>query len=98
MGIVRDPELGGFLAPFLMGTINTRVVRRSNALQGHVYGRRLRYRELMLGGGLPFGPVVAGAVAGGIAALFAGMSVKPTRKLLDKVLPGPGQGTERVLA
>ena len=48
MSVVHDPALGGFLAPFVMGTVNTRVVRRSNALQGHAYGRRLRYRELML--------------------------------------------------
>ena len=92
MGVVRDAQLGGFLAPFVMGTVNTRVVRRSNALQGHAYGRSLRYRELMLGGGLPLGPVKAGAIAGGVGALVAGLSLPPTRKLLDRVLPDPGEG------
>jgi short subunit dehydrogenase-like uncharacterized protein len=92
LGVIRDPELGGFLAPFVMGTVNTRVVRRSNALQGHAYGRRLRYRELMLGGGLPFGPAKAGAIAGGLVALMTGLSLPPTRKVLDKVLPAPGEG------
>ena len=48
---IHDEELGGWLAPFVMGTVNSRVVRRSNALQGYAYGRELRYRELMLTGG-----------------------------------------------
>ncbi len=92
VGVIRDPELGGFLAPFVMGTVNTRVVRRSNALQGHAYGRRLRYRELMLGGGLPLGPAKAAAIAGGVGVLVAGLAVPPTRKLLDRLLPDPGEG------
>jgi short subunit dehydrogenase-like uncharacterized protein len=75
-----------------MGTINTRVVRRSNALQAYAYGRRLRYRELMRAGGLPLGPVVAAAIAGGLVATVAGLSFGPTRRLLDRVLPEPGEG------
>lgn len=89
---IRDPELGGWLAPFVMGTVNSRVVRRSNALQGHAYGREMRYRELMLTGGLPAGPIVAAGISGGIAGLVAGLSIAPTRKLLDRVLPDPGEG------
>ncbi len=92
MSVVHDPALGGYLAPFVMATINTRVVRRSNALQGHAYGRRLRYRELMLTGGLPLGPVKAAAIAGGLGALVGGLSFTPTRKLLDRLLPDPGEG------
>ena len=92
MGVIHDDELGGWLAPFVMGTVNTRVVRRSNALLGHAYGRGLRYRELMLAGGLPLGPVKAAGISGGIAALVAGLSIPPTRKLLDRVLPDPGEG------
>ena len=94
MTVVHDDQLGGFLAPFVMGTVNTRVVRRSNALQGHSYGRSMRYRELMLGGGLPLGPVKAAAIAGGVGALVAGLSLPPTRKLLDHLLPDPGEGPD----
>ena len=95
MGVVRDEELGGFLAPFVMGTINTRVVRRSNALQGHAYGRDLRYRELMLTGSGPLGAAKAAGIAGGLGALIAGLGVPPTRKLLDRLLPDPGEGPAR---
>jgi short subunit dehydrogenase-like uncharacterized protein len=52
----------------------------------------MRYRELMATGGLPLGPVKAAGIAGGIATLVAGLSVGPTRKLLDRVLPDPGEG------
>lgn len=92
VGIVHDEELGGWLAPFVMGQINTRVVRRSNALQGHAYGRRLRYRELMRTGRAPLGPLAAAGVVGGLAALVAGLSFGPTRRLLDRLLPDPGEG------
>jgi len=92
MFVVHDPELGGYLAPFVMGAVNTRVVRRSNALRDHAYGRRLRYRELMLTGELPLGPVKAAAIAGGIAGFVGGLALPPTRKLLDRVLPDPGEG------
>lgn len=46
----RAVDSGVFLAPY-----NTRVVRRSNALQGWAYGRRFRYAETMSVGshGLP---------------------------------------------
>ena len=94
MSVVHDAQLGGFLAPFVMGTVNTRVVRRSNALLGYAYGRELRYRELMLGGGLPLGPAKAAAIAGGLGALIAGLSIPPTRRLLDHLLPDPGEGPD----
>jgi short subunit dehydrogenase-like uncharacterized protein len=90
-GIARDAELG-WIAPFVMAAANTRVVRRSNALQGWAYGRRLRYREVTgLGDGLT-SPLRAAALAGGLWALQAGLSNPTTRKLLDRGLPAPGEG------
>ena len=43
----RDPLLAEWVAPFLMASYNTRIVRRSNALNGWAYGRSFRYREVM---------------------------------------------------
>jgi short subunit dehydrogenase-like uncharacterized protein len=91
---IRDDRLGGWLAPFVMGTVNTRVVRRSNALQGHAYGRRFRYRELMLTGPGPVGAAKAAGVAGGLAGAFAGFATPGVRQLLDRVLPDPGEGPD----
>ncbi len=53
----HDPELQMWIGPFIMGTINTRAVRRTNALLGWAYGRRFRYREVM---GFGSGPLRGG--------------------------------------
>jgi short subunit dehydrogenase-like uncharacterized protein len=42
-----DPLQSAWAAPFVMGPINTRVVRRSNALLGFRYGSNLRFLEAM---------------------------------------------------
>lgn len=86
------PELSGWKAPFVMASYNTRIVRRSNALTGWDYGKSFRYREVMSVGTSPVSPVLAGGVAAGLGALVLGLSFPPTRFLLDKVLPAPGEG------
>jgi short subunit dehydrogenase-like uncharacterized protein len=89
---VHDDELGMWLGPFVMAAVNTRVVRRSNALQGYAYGRRFRYREAM-GMGEGVGARIKGTLlAGGLGALVGGLSFGPTRAVLDRVLPDPGEG------
>jgi short subunit dehydrogenase-like uncharacterized protein len=91
MTVKRDSEFG-WIAPFMMAGINTRVVRRSNALQDFAYGRRFRYREVMSAGGDTLAPVRGGAIVAGLGGLVAGLSFGPTRTLLDHVLPAPGSG------
>ncbi len=70
--VERDEELGLWVGPFVMASINTRVVRRSNALLGHSYGSRLRYREVSgLGSGdLP-------KLAGNVFSSGSGPAPKP---------------------
>jgi short subunit dehydrogenase-like uncharacterized protein len=75
-----------------MAPFNTRIVRRSNALQGWSYGRGLSYGEVMGVGRGPLGAVTATGVTAGLAGALAAMSFRPTRGLLDRVLPAPGQG------
>ncbi|GAA2064622.1 saccharopine dehydrogenase family protein [Williamsia deligens] len=88
-----DPSLKGTLAPFVMASHNTRIVRRSNALLHNAYGDRFRYSEAMSVGSLPVvSTVAAGAVAGGLGAFLAAMAFPPTRKLLDRILPAAGDG------
>ena len=89
---IQDDRLGGWLAPFVMGSVNTRVVRRSNALLDHAYGRGFRYRELMRTGTGPLGLAKAAGVAGGIGGLFAGFATPGARQVLDRLLPSPGEG------
>jgi short subunit dehydrogenase-like uncharacterized protein len=87
----RLPD-GRWTAPFVMAPFNTRVVRRSNALQDWSYGRGLRYGEVMGAGRGPAGAVTAAGVAAGLLGAIAAMSFAPTRALLDRVLPAPGSG------
>ena len=91
-GPVRDDDLGGWLAPFVMASFNTRIVRRSNALQDWAYGRRLRYRELMRTGPGPLGLAKATAITAGLGVAVGGLALPPTRALLERVLPSPGEG------
>ena len=44
-GAEYDKELGVWLAPFVMGAINTRIVHRSNALQDARYGKEFTYDD-----------------------------------------------------
>jgi short subunit dehydrogenase-like uncharacterized protein len=87
-----EADLGIWTGPFVMAGINTRVVRRSNALQDWAYGRRFRYREVTGFGRGPAAPVLAAAITGGLAALTAGLAFRPSRALLGRLLPSPGQG------
>jgi short subunit dehydrogenase-like uncharacterized protein len=87
----RGPD-GTWTAPFLMAPYNTRIVRRSNALQGWAYGRDLRYGEVMGSGRGPVGAAAAVAMTGGLVAFLGAMALPPTRALLDRLLPAPGSG------
>jgi short subunit dehydrogenase-like uncharacterized protein len=91
-GVKRDSELGQWVGPFVMASYNTRIVRRSNALQDWAYGRAFRYREVMGLGDGPTAPVKGAVLAGGLGALTAGLALPPTRKVLDRLLPDPGEG------
>ncbi len=86
------PNLKGVTAPHPMASVNTRVVRRSNALRSWAYGRTFRYREVTSVGQSWLSPVVAAGVAAGLGGLVAGLAFGPTRKLLDRLLPDPGEG------
>ncbi|MGH3457225.1 saccharopine dehydrogenase family protein [Aeromicrobium sp.] len=88
-----DPSLKGALAPFIMASYNTRIVRRTNYLLDGVYGERFRYGEAMAAGRNPvLSRLTAGAIAAGMGGLFGGLSFRPTRAVLDRLLPEPGEG------
>ena len=83
---------GRWTGVFVMAPFNSRIVRRSNALQGWAYGRGFRYREVMAFGRSPLGPALAAGTALGVAGMGFGMALPPTRAVLDRVLPKPGEG------
>jgi short subunit dehydrogenase-like uncharacterized protein len=93
-GVAFDEDLQRWTAPFVMASINTRIVRRSNALIR--YGESFRYREAM---SLPKGPkglVAASTVTAAMGGFAIAAAMPPTRALLARfVLPKPGEGPSR---
>ena len=90
------PELTGlWTAGFMMAPTNTRIVRRSNALQDWAYGRRFRYSEHMSLGSSAAAPV-ASAVVNGVGNAVSGLGGRYfrllPRRLVERVLPNPGTG------
>lgn len=90
------PELSGYwVGPFVMAAVNTRIVRRSNALLDYAYGRRLEYAEQMSMGKSVVAPVTSAlATAGNAATMALGsryMHRVPNR-LVERILPKPGTG------
>lgn len=91
LGVQRD-EAGRWSGPFFMASYNTRVVRASNDRSGQSYGPDFRYTEVVDGGPGLKGAARSVGAAGMVTVLFGGMSTAPTRAVLDRVLPAPGEG------
>ncbi len=95
-----DARIDAWVAPFIMGPINTRVVRRSAALfalWGEGYGPQFRYQEYTRFAG-PLSGAKATALSAAAALFDAGVSFAPTRALLARLLPQPGSGpAERLM-
>jgi short subunit dehydrogenase-like uncharacterized protein len=90
------PELDGYwVGPFVMAAVNTRIVRRSNALLDYAYGRRLQYGEQMSMGRSFVAPVAAAMAAGGNAAVM-GLGTRFFDRLpeglVERIAPKPGTG------
>lgn len=94
-GAQFDPDFGQWTGPFVMAGINTRVVRRSHALMGYPWGSGFRYDESVLTGSGPGGFFKAAMLAVGTAVLVGAMVFGPTRKLLGRIVPAPGEGPSR---
>jgi len=96
----RGPEFnsdaGVWTAPFVMAAINTRVVRRTNALLDFPYGRDFRYSEAMMTGRGLRGWLKA-ALSAGTLGMFLLAASQPwiRRFVLERFLPKPGQGPSR---
>ena len=91
-GIIFDKESQSWIGPFIMASINTKIVRRSNFLSGYAYGESFRYDEATI-----FGKGFFGRIKGIISATSIGiiMSAKHRslfKKGLDFLFPIPGKG------
>ncbi|MGP5336691.1 saccharopine dehydrogenase family protein [Psychrobacter maritimus] len=91
-----DDEHERWLAPFVMASINTRIVHRSNQLLGYEYGRDFKYDEAMwMKDGLK-GKLSSYAMSAGLLGFATAMMITPSRELLSKhVLPKSGSGPSK---
>ncbi len=85
-------ELDLWTAPFVMAAVNTRVVRRSNALLGFPWGEDFSYHENMATRKGPMGLAAASGIAAGFMTFGAVAITGPGRALLAKLLPSQGEG------
>ena len=78
-----DEVLESWVAPFMMATINTKNIHRSNLLQNHAYGKDFVYDEMLITGPGAEGEAIAKAVA------------KDTSMATDQTQPGEGPTQEQ---
>lgn len=84
--------LDKWTAPFLMAGINTRIVRRSNALMDFSYGEDFRYSEVMATDKGASGYAAAKVISGGIKTIMLTSLTGVGRKFLGLFLPAQGEG------
>ncbi|MEM9746447.1 MAG: saccharopine dehydrogenase NADP-binding domain-containing protein [Actinomycetota bacterium] len=88
----RDDAAEGWIAPFVMAAINTKIVHRSHALLGRPWGDDFRYDEAMAMGAGPLGAAKAAGVGSAMVSFMAISSLGPARRLIGRFLPEPGTG------
>lgn len=93
MSIRYHEEAESWTGPFIMAMINTRIVRRSNALLAYAYGEDFRYHEATLTGPGMRGWIRAAMLTSAIGG-FVLASSNPwlRRNLVQKLVPEPGEG------
>ena len=91
-----DSEHSRWLAPFVMASINTRIVHRTNQLTDYEYGREFKYDEAMWMKDGVKGQLTSYALSAGLFGFATTMMFKPSRELLSKhVLPKSGSGPSK---
>ena len=91
--IIFDKESNSWIYPFIMAGINTKIVRRSNALLNFQYGKDFMYDEAMMAGKGISGFWKA------ILAVFplAMVGLNPNsflKKIINSFMPKPGEGPD----
>lgn len=93
MGMARNSRLGVVTGPWLMASINRRVVHRSNALLGHQYGEAFRYQEVMSRPATIRGTAQAAIGTGLTLGLLAAAAIPPLANMLSRRVPA-GSGPD----
>ncbi len=90
-----DKRANTWIAPFVMAGVNTRVVFRSHAILDAAYGEKFTYDEAMMMGQGIAGGLRASQFAAGLGGFVLASAIKPSRWIVEKLLPKPGEGPTR---
>lgn len=91
----RDILTDSWLCPFIMAGINTKIVRRSHALEGFRYGENFSYEEAMVCGKGVKGRLRAIIFLLGLGMLMKAKSGSFLKKIIDRKMPHPGDGPDK---
>jgi short subunit dehydrogenase-like uncharacterized protein len=91
-GPVWDADIGRWTGPYPFAVVDTRVVRRTNALLGYSWGKDFRFLEATAFRAGPGGWALAALASAAVALGMAAVTVTPFRKELAQLLPAPGDG------
>jgi short subunit dehydrogenase-like uncharacterized protein len=93
--VIYDKVSKKWISPFIMASINTKIVRRSNAISGFKYGKNFRYSEATTAG-----KGFKGKIKGYLNAfplIFVAAKPKSILKMIaNTILPKPGQGPSKI--
>lgn len=92
-----DEDFANYVGPFVMAAVNTRVVRRSNALMNNRYGTGFCYDEATLMGDGPVGFAKSLAMSTGSALMNGVTTVRTLREFMQRFVPQPGEGPNEEL-
>ena len=91
-GIEYDEDFEGWISPFVMAAINSKVVRRSHALNDYPYGPGFRYDEAMFNGPGRKGRFSASIMSRVIRLVTDSRPDSFLGRMLDRFSPKPGAG------
>ena len=86
-GVVYDEVVKSWIYPFIMEGINTKTVRRSNALSGYAYGKDFQYSEAMYAGDGEAGKQIA-------QKILERQAATRTKEAAQR-MPKPGEGPSK---
>ena len=92
--VIYDKEAKSWIAPFVMAGINTKIVRRSNALFNYKYGKYFLYSEAVL-----VGDSFLGKIIGYLSLIPILMVIQKKgsiiKRIVDLFVPKAGQGPSK---
>ena len=92
--VIYDKEAKSWIAPFVMAGINTKIVRRSNALFNYKYGKSFLYSEALL-----VGDGILGKIIGYLSLIPILMVIQKKgsiiKRIVDLFVPKAGQGPSK---